>query len=199
MKRYLQCAEQEVSLSNLTKFCACHKKWPSKMWQMKRHLQCATDPRPFREWSEHEPVSPQPAPQHFVLKNTAFRAPASIPNFTKYCACHEKWHLNFTKYCTCHEKWHLNFTKYCTCHEKWHLNFTKYCTCHEKWQFNFTKYCACQDKWHLNFTKYCTCHEKWLDSSIAWLFYYLTLLLLDSTITWVFYYLTLLLLSSPIT
>ena len=43
--------------------------------------------------------------EHFVLKNTTFRAPAIIPNFTECCACHEKWHLNFTKYCACHAKW----------------------------------------------------------------------------------------------
>ena len=29
MKRYLQCAEQQVSLSKLTKYCACHAKWIS--------------------------------------------------------------------------------------------------------------------------------------------------------------------------
>ena len=29
MKRYLQCAEQQVSLSKLTKYCACHEKWIS--------------------------------------------------------------------------------------------------------------------------------------------------------------------------
>ena len=29
MKRYLQCAEQQVSLSKLTKYCACHARWPS--------------------------------------------------------------------------------------------------------------------------------------------------------------------------
>ena len=29
MKRYLQCAEQQVSLSNFTKCCACHEKWIS--------------------------------------------------------------------------------------------------------------------------------------------------------------------------
>ena len=27
MKRHLQCAEQQVSPSNLTKYCACHEKW----------------------------------------------------------------------------------------------------------------------------------------------------------------------------
>ena len=28
MKRHLQCAEQQVSPSNLTKYCACYEKWP---------------------------------------------------------------------------------------------------------------------------------------------------------------------------
>ena len=46
--------------------------------QMKRQFQCATDPRPFREWSEHDPtmirpwsenetVTPQPASQPRLL------------------------------------------------------------------------------------------------------------------------------------
>ena len=142
--------------------------------QLKRHFQCAADPRPFREWSEHDPIRfRQSATRHatevtfrapeerFVLKNTTFRAPAIFPNLTKYCACHEKWHLNFTKYCAYHEKWHLNFTKYCAYHAKWHLNFTKYCAYHAKWHLNFTKYCAYHAKWHLTFTKYCAYHEKW--------------------------------------
>ena len=34
--------------------------------------------------------------EHFVLKNKTFRAPAIIPNFTKYCPCHQKWQFNFT-------------------------------------------------------------------------------------------------------
>ena len=42
---------------------------------------------------------------HFVLKITTFRAPAIYPKFTKYCACHEKWHSNITKCCACHAKW----------------------------------------------------------------------------------------------
>ena len=124
MKRYLQCAEQQVASSNITKYCTCHAKWLSwlilvtyeTLWnaiynarnnrwhpptspntapatskdapkfqkhfsktdetsipmreprqrmlpnfrnispkQMKRQFQCATDPRPFREWSDHNP------------------------------------------------------------------------------------------------------------------------------------------------
>ena len=82
------------------------------------------DPRMIRATSEQHPsrkpsaatrlateVTFQDHHEHFVLKNTTFRAPAIIPNFTEYCACHEKWHFNFTEYCACHEKWHLNVTK----------------------------------------------------------------------------------------
>ena len=184
MKRHFQCAEQQVSPSNLTKYCACHEKWldcfivltyetsfpmrgatgvtiqphqilrlPRKMTlqdfkenlqkQVKRHFQCGADPTMIRAWSEHDPsmktqtatrlaseVTFRAHHEHFLLKNTTFRAQSYIQTFTKYCACHVKCHLNFTKYCACHEKWHLNFTKYCACHEKWHLNFTKYCAGH---------------------------------------------------------------------
>ena len=151
MKRYLHCAEQQVSLSKLTKYCACHEKWiswlilvthetlytmrgatsvivqthqilrlPRKMTlqnfgqisrkQLKRHFQCGTDPSRIREWNRQSAtrlateVTFHAHHDHFVLKNTTFRAPAIIPNFTEYCGCHEKWHLNFTKYCACHEK-----------------------------------------------------------------------------------------------
>ena len=31
MKRHLQCAKQQVSLPNLTKYCACHVKWLSSL------------------------------------------------------------------------------------------------------------------------------------------------------------------------
>ena len=95
----------------------------AEIWwkQLKRHFQCAADPRPFREWSETVPrmnpsVRNPPRNRGYfsrsgrafsIEKYNTFRAPAIFPNFTKYCACHEKWHLTFTKYCACHEKWHL--------------------------------------------------------------------------------------------
>ena len=40
--------------------------------------------RPFAE------VTFRALETHFVLKIKTFRAPAIYPNFTKYCACHEK-------------------------------------------------------------------------------------------------------------
>ena len=160
--------------------------------QLKRHFQCAADPRPFRDRfrqsaTRHATEVTFRAPdERFVLKNTTFRAPAIFPNFTKYCAYHEKWHLNFTKYCACHEKWHLNFTKYCAYHAKWHLNFTKYCAYHAKWHLNLTKYCAYHEKWHLNSAIYYAAIL--LSDSINWLYYYSAIyyseiLLIDSTNT----------------
>ena len=71
------------------------------------------DPSMIRPWSDHENAKLNPPrrrgyfrarQKQILLKITTFRAPAIIPNFTEYCACHEKWHLNFTKYCACHEK-----------------------------------------------------------------------------------------------
>ena len=114
-----------MSLSKLTKYCACHEKWPSKISKKfaENGWNVISNARPIREWSEHDPtmirawnrqsatrlateVTFHAHHEHFVLKNTTFRAPAIIPNFTEYCACHEKWHLHFTKNCACHEKWH---------------------------------------------------------------------------------------------
>ena len=166
MKRHFQCAQKQMSPSKLTKYCACHAKWPSNIWQKfaENSWNVISNARPIRDRSETVPSMirdrfRQSATRHatevtfhapderFVLKNTTFRAPAIFPNFTKYCAYHEKWHLNFTKYCAYHAKWHLNFTKYCAYHENWHLNFTKYCAYHEKWHLTFTKYCACHTEW----------------------------------------------------
>ena len=63
IKRHLQCAELQISSSNITKRCACQKNdahyWLSS--HMKRHLQCAEQQ-------------------------------ASPSNLTKYCACHAKLH-----------------------------------------------------------------------------------------------------------
>ena len=173
MKRYLQCAEQQESASNFSKYCACHEKWiswlilvthetlftmrgvtsvivqthqilrlPRKMkisWlilvthetlftmrgatsvivqthqilrlprkmtlqnfgqisrkQLKRHFQCGTDPTMIRAWNRESAtrlateVSFRAHHEHFLLKNTTFRAPAYIQKLTKCCTCHEK-------------------------------------------------------------------------------------------------------------
>ena len=165
--------------------------------RIKRHLQWRT----VREWSGHDPsmnslsrtrpfakVTFSALETHFVVKITTFRAPAIYPNFTKCCACHEKWHSHITKCCACHEKWHSNITTYCARHEKWH------CTWHEKWHHHHQVLrlpwkVTCQhhqilhlprkmtlmiDPAHIwnviyieqqaspsNLTKQCACHAKW--------------------------------------
>ena len=128
MKLYLQCAEQQVSLSKLTNTAPATQNYSPTFQrnlifrkQLKRHFQCGADPRMIRAGSENDPRMIRPwnrhsatrlatevtfhaHHEHFVLKITTFRAPAIIPNFTEYCACHEKWQFNITKYCACHEK-----------------------------------------------------------------------------------------------
>ena len=80
---------------------------------LKCHLHCGADSSMIRPWSSMirawtcqsatrraTEVTFRTHHAHFVLKITTFRAPAIIPNFPKYCACHEQWQLNCTKYCT---------------------------------------------------------------------------------------------------
>ena len=83
MKRHFQCAEQQVSLSNLTKYCACHEKWHCKMSKKisKNRWNVISNAGPIRPWSEHDPSmirewkrKPQPASQVRLL----FEVPRSI-------------------------------------------------------------------------------------------------------------------------
>ena len=116
MKRHLQCAEQAQSASNLTKYCACHEIYKFKIsaetpWiasANRKTIRRPSDDHPsMKSSSRTRRLGDLPRPTleaHFVWKNTTFRAPAIYQNFTKCCACHEKWHSNFSKYCACHEK-----------------------------------------------------------------------------------------------
>ena len=129
MKRHLQCAEQQATPSNLTKYCACHAKWPPKIRQKiaENRWNVISNARPIRPWSDHDPTQTtqnwtrraakatfRTGQEQILLKITTFPAPAIIPNFTKCCTCHKKWHMNFTKCCSCHKKWHMNRTDYTT-------------------------------------------------------------------------------------
>ena len=60
MKRYLQCAEQQRSSSNVTKYCACHEKWLSWVMSDPRHMwNVISNARSNRC---HPPTSPNTAP-----------------------------------------------------------------------------------------------------------------------------------------
>ena len=76
MKRHFQCAEQQVSLSNLTKYCACHEKWHCKISKKisKNRWNVISNAGPIRPWSDHDPRmirawkrKPQPASQPRLL------------------------------------------------------------------------------------------------------------------------------------
>ena len=83
MKPHFQCAEQQVSCSNLTKYCACHEKWHCKISKKisKNRWNVISNAGPIRAWSENDPTmirpwkrKPQPASQVRLL----FEVPRSI-------------------------------------------------------------------------------------------------------------------------
>ena len=153
--------------------------------QLKRHLQCGPDPTMIRAWNRQSPtrlateVTFLAHHEHFLLQNTMFRARAIIPNFTKCCTCHEKWHLNFTKYCACHEKWlpWLSLVTYETLFTmcgNWGYPPTSPNTApatkndsHDWSASHMKRYLQWAEQLRLpsNITKYFACHEKW----ISWL------------------------------
>ena len=62
MKPHFQCAEQQVSRSNLTKYCACHEKWHCKISKKisKNRWNVISNAGPIRAWSEHENANRNP-------------------------------------------------------------------------------------------------------------------------------------------
>ena len=67
----------------------------------------------IRPWTRH--LAPAPFTEVLVLalrrRNLWWKLHSGyLPNFTKCCACHEKWHSDITKCCACHETWHSNIS-----------------------------------------------------------------------------------------
>ena len=58
MKPHLQCAEQQVSRSNLTKYCACHAKLHCKISDksFENRWNVISNAGTIREWSDHDPT-----------------------------------------------------------------------------------------------------------------------------------------------
>ena len=132
MKRHLQCAEQQASPSNLTKYCACHAKWiswlirityetsftmhgatgisvqPHQILRLPRKMNLMIDPHHI--WNvfynarsnRHHPPT---------SPNTA---PATQNESHDWSASHMKLHLQ----CTERQESPSNLTNYCACHAK---------------------------------------------------------------------------------
>ena len=98
MTRHLQCAEQQESSSNFTKYCTCHAKW---LWWLIRATY-ETSIYNARSNRSHNPTSP----------NTA---PATQNESHDWSASHMKRHLQWAE----QQESQSNFTKYCACHAKW--------------------------------------------------------------------------------
>ena len=100
-------ARRQETASNVTKYCTCHAREPPKIWQKLKTAEASftvrgrseNDPTMIRKWTRQSAtrfateVIFRAHEEHFVLKYISFRAAAIFANFTKYCACYEKWHL----------------------------------------------------------------------------------------------------------
>ena len=119
MKRHLQCAEQQVSLSNLTKYCACHQKWHCKISEKisKNRWNVISNAGTIREWSENDPrmkpsVRNPPRNRGYFSSSSIFycKIQRFAPNLTfkhspsaaPATKSQQVSRSNLTKYCACH-------------------------------------------------------------------------------------------------
>ena len=130
MKRYVQCAEQQMASSNITKYSACHAKWLSwlilvtyetlftttdgirqhhRILRLPRKMTVMTDPRHIwnviynaRNNRWHPPTSPNTAP---ATQNDSHDWSSSHMKRYLQCAEQQIASSNITEYCACHAKW----------------------------------------------------------------------------------------------
>ena len=159
MKRYLQCAEQQVASSNVTKYCACHAKWFSKISEtfLQNRWNVNYNARPIRDHSELDPSwiragnrHPQPASQprllfrtttsilywkiqHFALRLLFQISPNTAPA-TKSDTSTSPNTAPATQNDSHHwSSWHVTRHLQCAAQQHSPSDLTKYCACHAKW------------------------------------------------------------------
>ena len=133
MKRYLQCAEEQVSLSKFTKYCACHEKWISSLILV-THETLFTMRGATRVIVQTHQILRLPRKMNLMIDpchtwnaiynarrnkchcpNSPNTAPATKNESHDWSLSHMKGYLQcaeqqvslskLTKYCACHEKW----------------------------------------------------------------------------------------------
>ena len=133
MKRHLQCAEQQSTPSNLTKYCACHAKWiswlihityetsftmrgatgntlqPHQILRLPRKMNLMIDPHHIWNVIYNARSNSQHPP---TSPNTA---PATQNESHDWSTSHMKRHLQ----CAEQQAAPSNLTEYCACHAKW--------------------------------------------------------------------------------
>ena len=168
MKRYLQCAEQQVSLSKLTKCCACHEKWISSLILF-----------------THETLfTMRGATSVIVQTHQILRLPRkmTVQNLKEICWKRMKRHFQ------CAADWAVTWLSY-----YWAVTWLSY-DLTELWRDWAVTWLSCDVTelwldWAMTWLS-CDLTELWLDWAITWLSYDLTELLLDWAVTWLSYDLT---------
>ena len=133
MKRHLQCAEQQASPSNLTKYCACHAKWMSWL----RHITyetsftmrgaTGTTLQPHQILRLPRIMNVMIEPHHIcnVIYNARSNRqhPPTSPKTAPATQneCHDSGTSQMKRHLQCAEQQasHSNLTKHCACHAKW--------------------------------------------------------------------------------
>ena len=141
MNRHLQCAEQQVSPSNLTKYCACHEKWldcfiiltyetsfpmrgatgvtiqPHQILRLPRKMTLqdfGADPTMIREWSDHDPTMIREWSDHDPTMKT--QTATRLATEVTFRAHHEHFLLKNITFRA--QSYIQTSTKCCACHEK---------------------------------------------------------------------------------
>ena len=179
MKPHFQCAEQQVSRSNLTKYCACHEKWHCKISKKisKNRWNVISNAGPIRAWSEHDPsmIRPwkrklQPASQVRLLfqlttsifyckiqrfaPNLTFKpSPNTAPTTKRYT-----WPSPSAAPATKSDTWGSPSTAPATQNDShaWSSSHMKphfQCAEQQVSRSNLTKYCAWHEIWHCKISK----------------------------------------------
>ena len=133
MKRHLQCAEQQASPSNFTKYCACHAKWIS--WLMHITFETSFTMRgatginfqPHQILRLPRKTNLMIDPHHIwnVIYNARSNRqhPPTSPNIAPATQneCHDWATSQMKRHLQCAEEQATpsNLTKYCACHAKW--------------------------------------------------------------------------------
>ena len=190
MKRHLQCAEQQASPSNLTKYCACHAKLHSKIKEKfaENSWSVISNARPIRAWSDHDPTMIRTWSDHEIAKlNPSVRRAYFSPLGNAFCI--ENYNISRSGYLPrFHRILRLprKMTLMIDVRHTWHVIYnarsnrshpptspnaapaTQNDSHHlSSWHMKRYLQCAEQQASPSNLTKCCPCHEKWCASLIV--------------------------------
>ena len=165
MKRHLQCAEQQVSPSNLTKYCACHEKWHCNISKKmsENSWNVISNAGTIRAWSEHDP-SMKPSVRNPPRNRGYFSSPPRAFSIVKYNVLRPILHSNIHQVLRLprkvtlepHQILHLPQKVTLELHQILHL--PRKVTLEPHQVLHLSRKVTLE--LHQNLTKYCTCNEK---------------------------------------